>query len=62
MEQYQGELEEGLECDVISYWKDYTYPKEYFYDTEYHLTSEGADVRTRQLISDLKAWQNTENN
>lgn len=60
MDTYQQDLVDGLDCDVISYWKDYAYPKEYFYDTEYHLTNEGAEVRTKQLIEDLKAWQNAQ--
>ena len=29
---------------------------DYFYDTKYHLTEEGAKVRTKQLIMDLKRW------
>lgn len=30
----------------------------YFAKTRYHLTNEGAEVRTNQLIFDLKGWTN----
>lgn len=56
MDTYQKDLETGFECAVISDWRDYAYPDEYFYDTEYHLTTEGAKIRTKQLISDLKNY------
>ena len=53
---FQAELEERLDCDVISHYSDYFYPYDYFYNTILHLTDEGAEVRTQQLISDLKNW------
>lgn len=53
---FQAQLEKQLDCDVISDYTDYFYPYDYFYDTQLHLTNEGAEVRTRQLISDLNRW------
>ncbi len=50
---FQEELESKLRCEVISNFTDYFIPYEYFYDSKYHLTSDGADIRTRQLIDDL---------
>ena len=49
-------LDEKLDCDIISDLSDYLYPYDYFYNTQYHLTEEGAVVRTNQLISDLKKY------
>ena len=40
-------------CPVISNVEDYFFPSEYFYDNVYHLTLEGANLRTEQLIIDL---------
>ena len=50
------QLEEQLDCEVISHIEDYFMDYDYFYDTENHLTNEGARVRTEQLIKDLKQW------
>jgi len=33
------------------------YDYKYFFDTRFHLTTEGAKLRTKQLIEDLKAWK-----
>ena len=46
----------GLPCTVISSAADYIFPAEQFYDNRYHMTSEGADARTLQLIADLDAY------
>lgn len=54
---FQKELERKLDCEVISQYTDYMYDYKYFYDTEWHLSSEGADMRTMQLIEDIKNWQ-----
>ncbi len=54
--QRQERVIEKLDFPVISDWGDYVYPAEYFYDTNYHLNDRGADVRTKQLINDLKSW------
>lgn len=40
-------------CKVISNVEDYFFPSEYFYDNVYHLTLEGANIRTEQLVIDL---------
>ena len=54
--QFQTKLQEALDCPVISDYRDYFIDYDYFYDTEYHLTNEGADLRTRQLVDDLEQW------
>ena len=56
---FQEQLTEKLDCPVISNYVDYMFNYRYFYDTNVHLTSEGAALRTAQLISDLKRWQET---
>ncbi len=61
-------FEKGLQFDVleaqqyyneqvpnfISTLSEYIYPIEYFFDTAYHLTNEGADVWTKAIANDLK--------
>lgn len=59
-EEYQKSLEDQLDATVISDVTDYFFPYEQFYDTNYHLTDEGAVIRTEQLIADLKNWQSSE--
>lgn len=54
--QFQAELTEKLDCEIISDIRDYFMPYEYFYDTVFHLTDEGVSIRTRQLIEDLQNW------
>lgn len=56
-EEFQKELENRLNAEVISYYTDYMYDYRYFYDTNLHLNSEGAKMRTAQLIEDIKRWQ-----
>lgn len=53
---FQEELEAQMDCEVISDYTDYFMPGSYFYDTVLHLTTEGARIRTCQLISDLKEY------
>lgn len=60
-ENFQEQLEAVLDCDVISNYTDYFYPYDYFYNTAFHLTNDGAGVRTKQLISDLEKWFETDN-
>lgn len=55
-------LKEKLDCAVISNYADYMFDYSYFYDTNLHLTSEGANLRTKQLISDIQRWQLTSEN
>lgn len=40
-------------CTVISNIADYYFSGYVFYDSDYHMTREGADIRTTQLIDDL---------
>ncbi|MCR5421298.1 MAG: hypothetical protein K6E98_09840 [Lachnospiraceae bacterium] len=56
-EAFEKELVEKSECEVISHFTDYLIPYEFFYDTKYHLNAQGADMRTMQLIKDLKKWK-----
>ena len=56
--QFQEQLKEKLDCDVISDFRDYMFDYSFFYDTALHLTTEGAEMRTEQLISDLKTYMN----
>ena len=54
---FAAELEANLNengYQSISKVEDYLYPGSYFYDTDYHLTSEGASIRTQRLIEDLR--------
>lgn len=57
-DEFEKELRNRLDCTVISHFSDYMIPYKYFYDTEYHLTNEGANLRTNLLISDLDKWMN----
>lgn len=54
---FQSTLDEAVSCDIISDYRDYLFPYSMFYDTKLHLTQEGAQIRTQQLIHDLKQWQ-----
>ena len=54
---FKKELEDKLDCEVISDFADYCFPYEYFYDTRFHLTKQGAERRTKQLISDIEKWK-----
>jgi hypothetical protein len=56
LDEMQRMLEEGLAFPVISKFRDYLFPPEYFYDTVLHLTDEGAAARTDQLIADLRNY------
>jgi hypothetical protein len=33
---------------------DYMYDKKYYFNTDFHLTSEGKEIRTNQIVKDLK--------
>jgi len=52
----QKSLEEGLDFPVISKLSDYRYGQALFYDTGMHLTDTGRDLRTRQLLIDLRPY------
>ncbi len=53
---FQRKLIEHAECEVISDFTDYFIGYEYFYDTYYHLTNNGAEIRTERLIKDIRNW------
>ena len=55
-EDFKFKLDDMLDCDVISDYTDYFYPYDFFYNAKLHLTEEGAEIRTKQLISDLENW------
>lgn len=55
-ENFEKDLRENLDCEVISKFTDYFIPYECFYDTYLHLNDEGVKLRTAQLIEDLLAW------
>ena len=56
--QFQEQLEEKLDCEVISDFRDYMIDVSLFFDAPWHLNTEGAELRTEQLISDLKVYMN----
>lgn len=53
---FQEELEQRLDGEVISVYTDYFYTIDLFYDSCLHMTNEGAEIRTKQLIKDIKKW------
>ena len=53
---FQEELQSRMECDVISDFTNYIWDENYFYDAKYHLTEEGVQLRTEQLIVDIHNW------
>ena len=54
---FQKELAEKLDCEIISDYRDYFIPYEYFYDTVLHLDGRGTEIRTSRLIKDLLRWK-----
>lgn len=56
-EEFQKKMKDNLKCRIISDYKDYLFDYKYFYDTKLHLTDEGAILRTKQLIKDIKNWE-----
>lgn len=48
------QLEQELEMPIISDFENYIFPKEYFFDTNFHMTDAGAELRTRLLIEDMQ--------
>lgn len=55
-EAFQKELEEKVDCPVISDYTDYCLEPELFYNTYLHLTNDGAKIRTELLILDIKNY------
>ena len=54
---FRKELDEELDCTIISDFSDYMYDYDYFYDSPLHLTDYGVKMRTEQLIEDLERWK-----
>ncbi len=54
--EFQAKLAERLDCPVISDYRDYFFDYKYFYNSFLHLTTEGAELRTEQLIEDLEGY------
>jgi hypothetical protein len=55
-ETFEKELKGKVNCNVISHFTDYFMPYDLFYNSPNHLSEEGAEIRTRQLIEDLENW------
>ena len=54
---FQDELERRLDCAVISNYVDYMFDYTYFWDSNLHLNTDGAKIRTEQLIADILRWR-----
>lgn len=54
--EFENKLKSLVDCPVISSFCDYKIDYKYFYDTNLHLNTEGAIIRTNQFIKDLKAF------
>ena len=55
-EAFENAARENIFCDaVISRLSDYIMDTKYFFNTDFHLNTEGAGIRTAKLISDLTA-------
>ena len=52
--QYENNCNNNYHAEIISSLDTYIMDDIYFYDTDYHLTTEGAEVRTTNLIKDLR--------
>lgn len=50
---YEAALAASLDCEILGSFADYTYPLEYFYDSNFHLNSAGVAHHTRNLLRDL---------
>ena len=56
MDETEKLIQGTLSVPVISEMEDYFYSGIYFYEIDNHLSTEGAQMRTAQLIGDLKGW------
>ncbi len=54
-EKYQNYIEDNLNITVISSIEDYIFDGKYMSGTNYHLSSEGTEIRTERLINDIRA-------
>ncbi len=52
---YEDYIRDNLDLTVISSIEDYIFNGKYMSGTNYHLSSEGTELRTERLISDLRA-------
>jgi hypothetical protein len=50
-------LQKELSFPVISDFREYYFPPEYFFDSCLHLTKDGAEKRTALLIKDIENWR-----
>lgn len=57
-ENFQSDLQEKLDCPVISDYNDYRMDKSYFYDSYLHMTDAGVSLRTNLFINDLRTYLN----
>ena len=48
-------LSGGMRVPVVGRPSDFVYPKQYFFDTRYHLTGEGRELRTLELMKLLRS-------
>lgn len=48
------DLRAKLKLTVIGNPLSYIYPQDYFFDNEFHLNGKGREIRTRQLVEDMK--------
>lgn len=55
--EFQKDLENQLACPVISNFTDYIIDEQFFFDSAYHLNDRGVQIRTEQLIRDIKVWK-----
>ncbi len=59
---YTKYFADNLDYPVISNVGTYTMHQDYFFDSQWHCTNVGADIRTKNLLADLKAYlDNPEN-
>lgn len=60
-EDFQESLEQRVDCTIISDFTDYFFGPEYFFDTVYHLTNDGAQKRSELLVEDLERYFEAKN-
>ena len=52
-ELFQERLSSKLECEVISDFTDYFIDYDYYFNNKFHLSADGARLRTQKLIEDM---------
>jgi uncharacterized repeat protein (TIGR02543 family) len=58
---YEAKIQQYItSVPIISSLEDYMYSGRYFTNTNYHLSTEGAEMRTEQLIADIKKQMDAE--